>query len=123
MTWMAVLAAAAFGAPLRFLLDRWITERTAGASAWRLFPWGLLAVNMLGSAVAGVVLAATSGTVQTVLLVGLCGAFTTFSGFAWEAERLREAARVVFWWAVVVMPLACAIAFWGCWQALSALAG
>ena len=123
MTWVAVLAAAAVGAPLRFLLDRWVTERTAGASGWRLFPWGLLSVNVLGSAVAGVVLATASGVTRTLLLVGLCGAFTTFSGFAWEAERLRESSRSVFWWAVTVMPLACLAAFWTFWQAFRVLTG
>ena len=45
------------------------------------------------------------------LLVGICGAFTTFSGFAWEANRLWSISRAVFWWAVIVMPVACTGAF------------
>ncbi len=116
MTWVAVIVGAALGAPLRFLIDRWVTERTASPSARGEFPWGLLVVNGTGSAVAGVVLATTTGDLRVLLLVGLCGAFTTFSGFAWESERLRQAARPVFWWAVVVMPVACVLAFVVTWR-------
>jgi fluoride ion exporter CrcB/FEX len=57
------------------------------------------------------VLVLTSGELRLFLLVGICGAFTTFSGFAWEANRLWSISRAVFWWAVIVMPVACTGAF------------
>ncbi|PHX61100.1 MAG: fluoride efflux transporter CrcB [Actinobacteria bacterium] len=108
---LAVTLGAAIGAPMRYLVDRWVTVRTLGPSGSVAFPWGLLTVNVIGSAVAGPVLAVTSGDMRLFLLVGICGAFTTFSGFGWETNRLWSAHRVVFWIAIVVMPVACTVAF------------
>lgn len=118
MTWVAVVVGAAVGAPLRYLIDTWITRRAlrAGGPA---FPWGLLVVNVSGSALAGLALALTSGDLRILLLTGLCGAFTTFSGFAWETDRLWELARASFWWAVIVMPAACIAVFMLVWRSAS----
>ncbi|MBI1350052.1 MAG: fluoride efflux transporter CrcB [Actinomycetales bacterium] len=100
---LAVLVGGALGAPLRFLVDRYITSLTASTRGIGELPWGLLVVNSLGSAVAGVVVVATAGELRTLLLVGLCGAFTTFSGFAWEAHRMWSVWRTQFWIGVVAM--------------------
>jgi fluoride ion exporter CrcB/FEX len=59
-TVLAVAAGGAVGAPLRYLVDRLVTDRVtasaagraAGASGRALFPWGLLVVNVLGSLLA-----------------------------------------------------------------------
>jgi CrcB protein len=128
-TVLAVAAGGAVGAPLRYLVDRLVTdrvtrstaERAAGASGPALFPWGLLVVNVLGSLIAGVVLASTSGDLRMLLLVGFCGAFTTFSGFAWETDRLWPDARRQFWLTVICFPVACVAAFLVAWR-LTALA-
>lgn len=116
MTWLAVVVGAAAGAPLRFLVDRWVTERTARPIGAGTFPWGLLVVNVSGSAAAGVVVALATGDLRVLLLVGLCGAYTTFSGYAWETTRLWPQARVAFWASVAVVPAACVAAFMLAWR-------
>jgi CrcB protein len=122
MTWLALILGAAIGAPLRYLVDLFVTKRTAGPDPIHEFPWGLLVVNSAGSAIAGIVLATTSGDLRVLLLTGFCGAFTTFSGYAWETGRLWSTARTVFWTAVVVMPAACVGAFLLSWRAADLLA-
>lgn len=111
LTVAAVLAGGAVGAPLRFLIDLSVTGRAMRLERWRDFPWGLLVVNALGSAIAGSVVMLTAGDLQTFLLVGFCGALTTFSGFAWEVDRLRPIAPRLSWLAVIVIPVACVLAF------------
>ena len=108
---LAVTLGAMIGAPMRFVVDRWVTMRTAGASGPAEFLWGLLTVNVIGSAIAGPVLVLTSGDLQLFLLVGICGAFTTFSGFGWETNRLWSASRSTFWLLLIVMPASCTAAF------------
>lgn len=100
---LAVLIGGAVGAPLRYVVDRYVTAATAGTSWAGELPWGLLVVNGLGSAAAGVILVVAEGDLRVLLLTGLCGAFTTFSGFAWEAHRLWTLWRADFWVAVVSM--------------------
>ena len=121
--WLAVVAGGAVGAPLRYLLDRAVTARTAGTEPPREFPYGLLVVNVLGSALAGIVLATTTGDLRVLLLAGFCGAFTTFSGYGWEVARLWDTARAAFWAAVLVMPAACLVAVLGFWRLAVLVAG
>ena len=58
------------------------------------FPWGTLAVNLLGSLLlgwllhAGVVRGAVSLRWQLLIGTGFLGAYTTFSTFTWEMLRL-----------------------------------
>jgi CrcB protein len=56
-----------------------------------------LTVNVVGSFLLGAIVAAPSaGSVDQVTLavgVGFCGAFTTFSSFAFETIRLAETGR------------------------------
>jgi CrcB protein len=74
------------GAIARFLLDG-----TISAALGRAFPYGTLAVNLLGSFVLGVLVgAALSGDAFRIAGTGLIGAFTTFSTWALESHRLGE---------------------------------
>jgi CrcB protein len=62
------------------------------------FPRAVLAVNVVGSAIGGVVLglahhAAVSADLQLVLLTGVCGGLTTFSTFSVESIQLVTAGR------------------------------
>ena len=60
------------------------------------FPWGTLAVNILGSFAMGLLVTllaqryAPSQEVRGFLVVGLLGGFTTFSAFSMEAALLIE---------------------------------
>ena len=56
-------------------------------------PWGVLVVNVAGSAIGGVVLglaerAAIGTDIRLILLGGLCGGLTTFSTFSVESIQL-----------------------------------
>jgi len=57
------------------------------------FPWGTLAVNVLGGLVIGVLAARTTPESENIRLlvgVGVCGGFTTFSTFSLESIRMLE---------------------------------
>lgn len=107
---LAVAAGAALGAPLRFLLDRWLTGRFVHLA--RTFPIGLLVINVSGSAAAGLVITTTTGTLRTFLLIGVCGAFTTFSGFGWQALQQWRTARSAYAVTVALMTTLSLAAFW-----------
>ena len=78
------------GAVGRFLLDGLVSRR-----AGREFPYGTLAVNVLGSLLLGVLAgAAVSGDAYRLSATGLIGAFTTFSTWTFESHRLGEDGRL-----------------------------
>ena len=104
---LAIALGAAIGAPARFILDRWM----AGHAPTKRFPWSLLLVNVLGSALAGAAFALTTGSLRVFLLVGLCGSLTTFSGFGWEMHQLWSRSRTTFLIALITMTAACIAAF------------
>ena len=57
------------------------------------FPWGTLAVNVIGGLAMGVLAARVSPENQNLRLLvgtGLLGGFTTFSAFSLETVRLME---------------------------------
>ncbi|HMG41188.1 MAG TPA: fluoride efflux transporter CrcB [Acidimicrobiales bacterium] len=88
--WAAFLAAAAVGAPARYLLDGWVQDRTAGA-----FPWGTFTVNVTGCFLLGLLTGLglhhdLDATTRTVLGTGGLGAYTTFSTLTFETVRLAE---------------------------------
>ncbi|MFI5711401.1 fluoride efflux transporter CrcB [Kribbella sp. NPDC051620] len=85
-----VIAGAVVGAPLRYLTDRAIQSRHDGD-----FPWGTFTVNVVGSAILGFVVGASTTAdaphwVQLLVGTGFCGALTTYSTFSYETLRLWE---------------------------------
>lgn len=65
------------------------------------FPWGTLAVNILGSFLIGLlmVLLLKAGewreNGRLLLVTGMMGGFTTFSSFSWETWKLMEDGRLL----------------------------
>ena len=83
--WLGVGVVSGVGAVLRFLLHAAVQRRVASE-----FPFGTLAVNLLGSLGLGV-LHGAGVTGDALLLTGtaLLGSFTTFSAWMAETENLR----------------------------------
>lgn len=85
----------ALGGMARFGLSQWL-HNVLG----RVFPWGTLAVNLLGSFIIGLgfvclterhlLTPALTHQLRLLLLVGLLGSFTTFSTFSLDSITLIE---------------------------------
>ncbi|MDZ7746471.1 MAG: CrcB family protein [Halobacteriales archaeon] len=81
LTPLFVAVGGALGASCRYLVGQRIEHALADT----------LVVNVVGSLLLGFVLAAPLGTSAVALAgTGFCGAFTTFSSFAFETVRLAE---------------------------------
>jgi CrcB protein len=90
LAWAGFVAAAAVGAPLRYVVDTYVSHRAEGA-----FPWGTFVVNASGSFFLGFLTGlalyhAFPKTPRVILGTGFCGAYTTFSTFTFETVRLVE---------------------------------
>ena len=87
----AISIAAVLGANLRYLLSR-VAAREFGA----VFPFGTLIINVLGSFIVGLFVIWTTERVavdprwRLLVVVGFCGSFTTFSGYAFETLAFFE---------------------------------
>jgi CrcB protein len=87
--WICLGGAAGTGA--RYLLSGWLM-RTAGPG----FPWGTLAVNVIGSFLLGLLMqialatALFSPTLRLALTTGVMGGFTTYSTFNYETLQYLQ---------------------------------
>ena len=91
---LLVAGGGALGSVLRYCISVLAIELLGTA-----FPWGTLAVNVLGSAAIGVLGGlGIAGEWRLLLVTGLLGGFTTFSAFSLEAGLLWQRA----WWLAVV---------------------
>lgn len=88
---IAIAAGGAIGSVLRYGVGNMVT-RVSGTG----FPWGTLTVNALGSLLFGLLAFwlmerfPAESALRSFLLVGLLGAFTTFSTFSWETLGLLQ---------------------------------
>lgn len=86
---LAVAVGGGLGSVARYLLSRQVAH-WLGAG----FPWGTLAVNVLGGLAMGLLVgflvdrAALGPTLRTLLGAGFLGGFTTFSAFSLEVVEL-----------------------------------
>jgi len=93
---LAIAGGGALGAVLRY----WMSTAVY-AMAGRDFPYGTLAVNVLGSLVMGFLYiwllerTLEGAGMRAFLLIGLLGAFTTFSTFSIETLMLMEGGHYV----------------------------
>jgi CrcB protein len=88
---LAIAAGGAVGSVLRYWMSAWV-HSVAG----RGFPYGTLAVNVLGCLLMGFLFAllverlSTDSAVRAGILIGVLGGFTTFSSFSIETFNLLE---------------------------------
>lgn len=88
---MAVAVGGALGSVLRYGLSNWVHSFVG-----RGFPYGTLAVNVLGCLAMGILFvlfverSSESTLWRASLIIGLLGGFTTFSAFSIETFSLLE---------------------------------
>lgn len=88
---LAISVAAIVGANLRYLISR-LAAKELGS----IFPYGTLAINVVGSVIVGFFIIWTTERVlldprwRLLVVVGFCGSFTTFSSYAFESMSFFE---------------------------------
>ena len=88
---LTISVAAIVGANLRYLISR-LAAREFGS----IFPYGTLAINIVGSFIVGFFVIWTTERVlvdprwRLLVVVGFCGSFTTFSSYAFESMAYFE---------------------------------
>jgi fluoride exporter len=104
----------ALGCLARYLLSGWVYQLCG-----RGFPYGTLAVNVIGAFLIGLVMefsirsALVSPTLRIALTIGFLGGLTTFSTFSFETFRLlEEGAFVVAFFNVLVSVVSCLACTW-----------
>lgn len=91
MRFLWICLGSGMGGGARYLLSGWALKVLGPA-----FPYGTLAVNVLGSFLiaglmyAGVEKMVISPTVRLTLTVGVIGGFTTYSTFSYETMRFLQ---------------------------------
>lgn len=79
------------GSCFRYLVSLWFSKSFTG-----IFPWGTFVVNITGCFLIGFLMDAVSrdasleNDLRLLLVVGVCGGYTTFSTFSAENLRLFE---------------------------------
>lgn len=107
--YIAVMAGSALGAVARFACSLGVL-----AMAGPGFPWGTLAVNVLGSFLIGLYASITeaggwlkaSAVQQQFVMTGFCGGFTTFSIFSLETVLLAKEGQLMLAGGNILLSLA-----------------
>ena len=89
---LCICLGGAAGTGARYLLSGWALATFGGS-----FPWGTVAVNVIGSFLLGVIVSAAdampalSPTMRLALTTGVMGGFTTYSAFNQETVQFLQA--------------------------------
>ncbi len=111
---LAIAAGGAVGSVLRFLMSSWVYS-----IAGRGFPYGTLAVNVVGSLLMGLLTVVLIERMslgpewRAAILLGVLGGFTTFSTFSIETLALIDTGEHLK--AVSNMVLSLLLCVGGCW--------
>jgi CrcB protein len=117
LDWIGLALLGGVGAVLRYLVDGWIGRGYRGE-----FPLGTFAVNICGTFALGVLTGAhVASAVLFIVGTGLIGAFTTFSTWMFETQRLLEDGEVAAAGLNVAGSIAAGLAAGGAGWALGAL--
>lgn len=115
---VCVFLGGGLGSVCRYLVGHLFAMRCAVG-----FPWGTLAVNVVGSLLIGFLsaflLRRDAASARLFLVTGFCGGFTTFSTFSNELIQLfRESAcGMAVFYALTSLLLGVAMCFAGAWLA------
>lgn len=99
LDFLAISLGAIVGANARYFLSRYAAELLGP-----VFPYGTLIINVTGSLIVGFFVIWTSERAlvdprwRLLVVVGFCGAFTTFSSYAFETMAYFEQGQ----WALVL---------------------
>lgn len=92
--WIAIGLLGGVAAAARFLIDSAFASRSEHP-----FPLGVLAINLAGTLVLGLVAgAALSGEALIIVAGGAIGSFTTFSTWMLDSHRLADAGHAQLVW-------------------------
>ena len=117
---MLTYAWVALGGALGSVARYWMTNAVTALTG-PLFPWGTIAINVIGSFVIGLVAYATvpvgavpiSFDIRAFILVGICGGYTTFSSFSLQTLELARSGHWLYAAANIVLSVVlCLIAVW-----------
>lgn len=104
----------ALGCLFRYVLSGWVYQIFG-----RGFPYGTLAVNVLGSFLIGLIMefsirsALVPPALRVGLAIGFLGGLTTFSTFSFETFRLlEEGAFLIAFFNVLVSVISCLACTW-----------
>jgi CrcB protein len=116
LTYLWVALGGALGSVARYAMANAVTVWTGP-----LFPWGTIAINIIGSFMIGLVAYATvpvgtvpiSFDIRAFILVGICGGYTTFSSFSLQTLELARSGHWLYAAANVVLSVVlCLVAVW-----------
>jgi fluoride exporter len=94
LNYLIVFAGAGIGGVFRYLMSTYVQKQFPP-----YFPFGTLAVNLLGSIILGLMIFGMdekeliSPTLKLFIGIGFCGGFTTFSAFSLETFSLLKNAE------------------------------